>query len=289
MCQLMDTPSWRSLSGIMLVELQQRKLVTGKLQASPFSSELLHKVRLQIASQLRDPTGAMVVDSGQPFLLRLLSQWLEVFEDPDVACLVNATDSFATGVNVGVGDPLPRTPQVFPPKVKHWKLDGTEFNPIADNYMSGQLSAKELEEKFREEEALGRMEPSKMSVLRARYGGRLRVAAMAAISKPDGGVRPLHDATHSVMVNHAIKYRDQLQCPGPAEVAAVVREAVETREAVFCVSDDIKAAHRLVKLREEDWPYVCCVLIPCRRLFGSTRWERLEYQVLLTGGRSFSL
>ena len=58
-------------------------------------------------------------------------------------------------MNVGVDDPLPRTPQVFPPKVKHRKLDGTEFNPIADNYVSGQLSAKELEEKFREEEALG--------------------------------------------------------------------------------------------------------------------------------------
>ena len=246
------------MGAIKDVRREAFKLVTGKLQASPFSSELLHKVRSQIASQLRDPTEAMVVDSGQPFLLRLLSQWLEVFEDPDVACLVNTTDSFATGVNVGVDDPLPRTPQVFPPKVKHRKLDGTEFNPIADNYVSGQLSAKELEEKFREEEALGRMEPSKMSVLRARYGDRLRVAAMAAISKPDGGVRPLHDATHSVMVNHATKYRDQLQCPGPAEVAAVVREAVETREAVFCVSADIRAAHRLVKLREEDWPYVCC-------------------------------
>ena len=44
----------------------------------------------------------------------------------------------------------------------------------------------------------------------------------------------------------------------PAEVAAVVREAVESREAAFCVSADIKAAHRLVKIREADWPYICC-------------------------------
>jgi len=234
------------------------KLVTGKLTASPFSNELLDKVRTQIAALLRDPGGALVRDAGQPFYLRLLAQWLEVFEDPDVACLVSSTDSFATGVNVGVDSALPRTPQVFHPKLKHRKLDGTEFNPIADNYSSGQMSAKELEEKFREEEALGRMEPSKLSVLKAQHGDRLRVAAMAAIVKPDGGIRPLHDATHSVMVNHAIKYRDQLQCPGPAEVAAVVREAIETTEAPFCVSADIKAAHRLVKIREADWPYVCC-------------------------------
>lgn len=102
------------------------------------------------------------------------------------------------------------------------------------------------------------MEPSKLSVLKARHGDRLRGAVMAAISKPDGGIRPLHDATHSVMVNHGIKHRHQLQCPGPAEVAAVVREAVETKEAPFCVSADIKAAHRQVKIREADWPYICC-------------------------------
>ena len=234
------------------------KLVTGKLQSSPFSAELLMKVRTRIAALLRDPEDALVRDAGQPFFLRLLAQWLEVYQDPDVDCLVNNTDSFATGVNVGVEDPLPRSPQIFPPKVKHRKLDDTAFNPIADNYVSGQLSAKELEEKFREEESLGRMEPSKMTVLKARFGDKLRVASMAAIVKPDGGVRPLHDATHSVMVNHAITYQDQLQCPGPAEVATVVREAVESREAPFCVSADIRAAHRLVKIREADWPYICC-------------------------------
>ena len=59
----------------------------------------------------------------QPFYLRLLSQWLEVFSDPDVACLVDSEDSFAAGVNVWVESPLPRTPQVFPPKVR--KFEGT--------------------------------------------------------------------------------------------------------------------------------------------------------------------
>jgi hypothetical protein len=112
------------------------KLVTGKLTSSPFSVGLLDKVRAQIAALLRDPGDALVKDAGQPFYLRLLAQWLEVYEDPDVACLVSSSDSFATGVNVGVHAALPRTPQVFPPKLKHRKLDGTEFNPIADNYSS---------------------------------------------------------------------------------------------------------------------------------------------------------
>ena len=61
------------------------------------------------------------------------------FEDPDRLWLVDAEDSFATGVPLGVDDPLPRSPQVFPEKTKHRKLDDSDFNPIAFNYSSGQL------------------------------------------------------------------------------------------------------------------------------------------------------
>lgn len=235
------------------------KLVTGKFESSPFSFEELTTLRKKWASLLADPTDALVVDEGQPFLLRGLSQWLTVFEDPDAPTLVDIEDSFATGVPLGVDAPLPRTPQVYPEKVKHRKLDDSEFNPIANNYQSAQVSSTELETKFREEEAMGRMYPTRLSTLKQEFGEeRIRVAAMAAIAKPDGTVRPLHDGTHSVQVNNRIVYRDQIQCPGPAEVAAVVRESVETLEAPFCVSADIKAAHRLVKVRRCDWPYMCC-------------------------------
>ena len=50
--------------------------------------------------------------------------------------------------------PLPRTPQVYPEKVKHRKLDDSEFNPIASNYQPAQVSCAELESKLREEEAM---------------------------------------------------------------------------------------------------------------------------------------
>ena len=147
---------------------------------------------------------------------------------------------------------------VFPPKERHRKLDESDFNPIAENYASAQVSKEELEAKFREEESLGRMFPSKLSVLQAEYGDRLRIASMAAITKPDGGIRPLHDGTHSVRVNNDIIYRDRIQCPGPPEVAAVVRECAESGEAPFAVAADIKSAHRLVKIRSQDWGYMCC-------------------------------
>ena len=247
------------VSSIKDVRLESFKLVTGKLVSSPFTNEKLDEARQRWADLLPAPKEALVVDDGQPFLLRGLALWLKAFDDPDADILVDGVDNFANGVWVGVDKPLPRCPQVFPPKVKHRKLDDTDFNPVASNYPSAQLSSKQLEDKFRGEEKLGWMFPSTLPVMVNKYGAdRVRVASMAAIMKPDGGVRPLHDGTHSVMVNHEIKYADQLQCPGPAEVAASVRGATLTLEAPFCVSADIQAAHRLVKIREADWGYLAC-------------------------------
>ena len=246
-------------SNIGDVRREAFRLATGNMKASPFSPETLAGLRHKWSRLLESPSQALVVDEGQPFLLRGLAQWLKRFGDPDYNILVDGEDSFATGVWVGVDKPLPRCPQVFPEKLKHRKLDETEFNPIAFNYPSAQVSSKELEEKFKEEEQLGRMFPTTLPVLINKYGkDKVRVASMAAITKPDGGVRPLHDATHSVMVNHEIRYSDQIQCPGPAEVAAMVREASESGEAPFCLSADIRAAHRLFKIREADWPYLAC-------------------------------
>eukprot|EP00435_Cladocopium_sp_Y103_P046292 s717_g13.t1 len=150
------------------------KLVTGKFESSPFSARALTELRGRWAGLLPDPTDALVVDEGQPFLLRGLAQWLRVFRDPDVDSLVDVEDSFASGVPLGVDSPLPRTPQVYPEKVKHRKLDESGFNPVADNYQSAQLSSAELEKKFREEEALGRMFPSRLTVLKEEFGDRVQ-------------------------------------------------------------------------------------------------------------------
>ena len=247
------------LASIKDLRMEAFKLVTGKLKVSPFSNEKLNEARERWAALLPYPKDALLVDDGQPFLLRGLALWLKAFNDPDTDILVDGTDNYSSGIWIGVDKPLPRCPQVFPPKLKHRKLDDTEFDPVASNYPSAQLSSSQLEEKFREEEMLGRMYPSTLPVAIGKFGeDKVRVASMAAITKPDGGVRPLRDATHSVMVNHDIKYADQLQCPGPAEVAASVREASLTLEAPFCMSADIQAAHRLVKVRESDWGYMAC-------------------------------
>ena len=144
------------------------RLATGNMHASPFGAKVLDTLRPRWAELLDSPAQALIVDEGQPVLLRGLAQWLKRFEDPDYSILVDGEDSFASGV--GVDKPLPRCPQVFPEKLKHRKLDETEFNPIPFNYPSAQVSSKELEEKFKEEEQLGRMFPSTLPVLVAKYG-----------------------------------------------------------------------------------------------------------------------
>ncbi|CAK9076295.1 unnamed protein product [Durusdinium trenchii] len=99
----------------------------------------------------------------------LRREWAGLLPDPEDALVVDQGSA-----------------QVCPPKVKHRKVDDSDFCPIAQNYASADMSSSELETKFREEEALGRMFPSKMGVLREQYGDKLRIASMAAIKKPDG-------------------------------------------------------------------------------------------------------
>eukprot|EP00435_Cladocopium_sp_Y103_P070514 s291_g35.t1 len=199
------------------VRTEAFKFATGKLAQSPFPESVLWDLRRRRAKLLPDPEGALTVAERQPFLLHGLAQWLEIFGDPDVSSLVDVKDSFAEDVPMGVLEPLPRSPQVFPPKLKHKRLDDSDFNPIALNYPSAKVSAADFQKKFL------------------------------------GTVRPLHDGTHSVHVNNAIVYQDQIQS-GPPEVAAAVRESLETREAPFAVSADIKSAHRL----SSDWGFVAC-------------------------------
>ena len=172
------------------------RLAVGQFKTSPFSPEALDGLRKQWASLLPRPQSA----------LELMSQTLEIFGDPDWMILTTDKESFATGVPVGYGKPLPRVPAVFPEKVKQSKLDESEYMSVAKNYKSAEENSKGLEEKFKEDESLGLMFPTTMGVLQSMYPfEEILVAALGAIKKPDGSVRPLHDGTHYVQVNNHIE------------------------------------------------------------------------------------
>ena len=235
------------------------RLAVGQFSASPFSQGAMEELRRCWARLLPRPQSAVEIPEGQPFLLELMSQTLEIFGDPDWMILTTDKESFATGVPVGYGKPLPRVPSVFPERVKQSKLDESEYMAVAKNYKSAEENSKGLEEKFREDESAGLMFPTTMGVLQSMYPSQeILVAALGAIKKPDGSVRPLHDGTHFVQVNNNIVINDQLQYPGPQDTAGVIREVHDSKEAVFTISADISAAHRRVKIRREDWRLLAC-------------------------------
>ena len=235
------------------------RLAVGQFSASPFSQGAMEELRRSWARLLPRPQSAVEIPEGQPFLLELMSQTLEIFGDPDWMILTTDKESFATGVPVGYGKPLPRVPSVFPERVKQSKLDESEYMSVAKNYKSAEENSKGLEEKFREDESAGLMFPTTMGVLQSMYPSQeILVAALGAIKKPDGSVRPLHDGTHFVQVNNNIVINDQLQYPGPQDTAGVIREVHDSKEAVFTISADISAAHRRVKIRREDWRLLAC-------------------------------
>ena len=103
------------------------------------------------------------------------------------------------------------------------------------------------------------MMPTTEAAVEAEFGpGRLLVAAMGAVAKPNGEVRPLHDATHGIGLNNKIRVLDKLEVPGPDELLEVTALGRESREAVFAISADISQAHRRVKVRRADWPKLAC-------------------------------
>eukprot|EP00972_Heterocapsa_arctica_P108824 16024111-Heterocapsa_arctica.AAC.1 len=99
---------------------------------------------------------------------------------------------FATGVRIGVGVRMPRTPAVFPQK-RRWRLSG-QRDPLAyldedlegntcSNYSSA-IGHAELVEKTLEEQAVrGQILIMGESQAREHYGDRLTIASLGALEK----------------------------------------------------------------------------------------------------------
>ena len=239
------------------VKRKSMELALGRLESSPFTEEQLWRARERICDLLPAPETAREVPERQPFLLHMLGQSLKLLNDPDWEILCQGPESFAEGVPLGCNGELKRTPQVFRERVKSRKLDETDFQPIMQNYSSAELTQNQLEEKFKQDEALGRMIATTEAAARQEYPEVL-VAALGAICKPNGDVRPLHDATHGVRINNRITVPDRLETPGPEEIVEMVTRAKATKQAAFCISADISAAHRCVKIKKSDWGRLGC-------------------------------
>ena len=238
-----------------------QNLENGELEESPFTEEAMTRLRQRWCLLVGGPDWEHLAEipPGQPFLLKALARTAEIMGDPDWEILTEGADNYCTGVPLGFKESIPLLPQVYDPKTKWRRLDEDLPEWDRPNYSSATLNSQQLLEKFRDEERLGRMASTTLGALRQEYAeDRIRVASMGAIRKPDGSVRPVHDGTHGVHVNQEIQQLNLLAVPGPAEVAWMVRQAHEQKEPPFAITGDVAAAHRLVRIRRQDWGLLAC-------------------------------
>ena len=63
----------------------------------------------------------------------------------------------------------------------------------------------------------------------------------------------MHDGAHKVLCNYRLRPRDRLRFPTYNDAAALLGGTATSGAARFALLWDVKAAHRLVGIREEDW------------------------------------
>jgi hypothetical protein len=202
--------------------------------------------------------GGPVIPPGQPFYLGLLHGILREGLDPDFEIFTR----FPEGVTLGVLQPLPRTPALYEEQVS-WRLEDSPFatkheqNP---NYSSLMEHVGSVKEQFDKDIAEGRMVMMTKSEYEKMYPAEARaICALAALKEKDK-VRTLTDGTHHVLVYNRIKCRDQLRCPGPREKFYLLDSFRERGNIAFSLLCDVASAHRLVKVRKEEWGLMACVL-----------------------------
>ena len=225
--------------------------------------------------------GAPEIEPGQPFCLTYIFGLLREMNDPDFAFF----DELRGRVTAGILHPLPRVPAVFEPQTK-WRLESDPLmDPIgeAGNYSSLEEHRSEVIAQFEEEAKLGWMRRYSNEEYESKFKDKA-INSLAVIEEP-GKIRVLLDATHRTLVNHRIRVRDKIRCPGVGEKHEQLRRRRQNGQIPISVLADFSKAHRLVRFREEEWGMIACrtddatVWVNCVGTFGLSSaawyWGRL--------------
>ncbi len=243
----------------------------GQLQESPFPSAVVDSIREYMHDQLRDSYGDFTSkpregDVDQPIRVRLLQALMGRAQDPDLGSM----DRLAVGVPLGVDVKLPRTPAVYPRKVK-WSL-AQQCDPMAwdrpwgqgiwrDNYASTRGHEAEIARQQSEHVDKGLAEELTEAEVRRRWP-TASIASLGALEKTDANgsvsVRLLFDATTGVDLNARIRVRDQEQTPGAPDIKRYQREQARELFPTLGLTVDVRDAHRTVQIRQADWKHQLC-------------------------------
>ena len=174
---------------------------------------------------------------------------------------------------------LPRTPLVFAEKVR-WRVpgqatyDGEEViqGSWRNNYVSAVKYADEVELVLGDQADRGQVLVLDENVAVERYGPRLTVASLAAITKcvrEDGSVelRIVHDGTHGVKLNTSMKVLDHVAHPSADDVQQAMRECLDAKIPFYGATADVNEAHRQVPVHPDDAPLQACQVRPGGPIF----------------------
>ncbi len=205
-------------------------------------------------------------DLPQVIRVRLLQAILRDAADPDW----RGMSRFATGVRLGVGVKMPRTPAVYARKRK-WRIPEqasaddwepqTTIGAWRDNYRTAKAQRGEVKRQLDEHVDLGLAFRLRPEEARAKYPG-LQVASLGAVVKEDDAgqvksVRLVLDGTNGIDLNKRIRQRDQDRCPTVADARRFQREQ-SRYGAVRGLAVDFQAAHRLPAIHPADWKHQAC-------------------------------
>ena len=238
--------------------------------ASPFDQGDVAAVREAFLSFCSGSPVAGPLDAipdGQCFPLFLVEAFAHRCWDPDA----HAVQGYVSGNRLGVDCDMPRTPLIWEEKVR-WSRGPPEgtVEMAMSNYRSAELSRSALEKIVYKDVARGFISPAvpRPEVI-AKFGERVAICAVRAVPKDDGPdgdhrdlqpdgtvagdqVRLILDGSNGVQVNHRIKVRDQVTCPGAGEVKTVMARAYRRERRYRQAKLDVSSAHQRCKVAAED-------------------------------------
>ena len=238
-------------------------LAGGKARSSPFGDWMM-SARAELDSRL----SGMGLDGSRrredrvsEVNFRRLRAMLEASEDEDFGWIEELSEK---GVMLGVDETMPRVEAVFEEKEK-WNLDFTDEvfkDAFADNYESAKSNEEDIVRQVMEEVEKGTIIHMSMGEAKAKFKGKIAVAALGAVPKELGSsvVRIVHDGSYSVDVNHRIKVLDRMRFPTIDDAGGLLSHLEDEMEASgggarVSVLYDVARAHKLIPIREEDWGY----------------------------------
>jgi len=258
--------------GLANVKKAFATLAAGKAAGSPFDPAMVAGLRQRLCDRflLRGlECRPRPEDEEQPVHIRLMAAMLSDSQDPDV----DGIAAYASGVRIGVGVRMPRTPAVYPRK-KRWALptqahpellDDFDFSEpvLLDNYRSARELQKEVEADLEDLRVRGLCDRLSEPEALRRFGSRFVVASLGALVKrttEDGEriIRLLFDGTKDVPLNAAIRLRDQEIPPGAPDLKRVLRAQAEWPSVPFGLVADVKDAHRVVVIHPADRHLLGC-------------------------------